>query len=87
MSPIALSLLSKAYKHYEQTLDVEFSYQPKNADDLFYSTEAACQLYDNGYIKDVSEFVFSDSISNLFEPIVFTITFKGINYMRSNRKL
>ncbi len=86
MSPIALVLLEKAYSHYQKTFDRTFSYQCKNANDMFNSTEATCQLYEYGYIENVSDFVFEDSITNFFNPIVFTLTDRGIEYMRSNRK-
>lgn len=87
MSPIAIKLLSLAYEHYEKTSDKTFSYQFKNADDMFLSTEAANQLYEGGYIANVSDFVFEDSISPFSGPIYFELTPRGIEYMRTNRKL
>ena len=87
MSPIAIKLLSLAYEHYEKTSDKTFSYQFKNADDLLPSPEAANQLSEDGYIANVSDFVFEDSISPFSGPIYFELTPRGIEYMRTNRKL
>lgn len=86
MSPIALKLLTLAYENYEKTSNKAFSYQFKNADDMFYSTEAAQQLYDDGYIENVSDFVFETSVSIFSGPICFDITSSGIKYMRSYRE-
>ena len=87
MSPIALKLLSASYENYEKTSDKAFSYQFKNADDMFYSVEAARQLNEDGYIENVSDFVFESSFSIFSGPITFELTTNGIEYMRSNRKL
>lgn len=86
MSPTEFELLEKAYLHYQGTSDLTFSYLCRNADELFYFTEAACCLYEAGYIENVSEFVFESSISNFFDPIVFTLTNRGIEYMCANRE-
>lgn len=86
MSPIALKLLTIAYEQYLKTFNRECTYMYKNADDMFYSTEAIKQLYDDGYIDNVPEFVFHDTISIAAGPISFEITDRGIGYMRSNRK-
>lgn len=86
MSPVEFKLLEKAYLHYQETSDLTFSYLCRNADELFYLAEAACYLCEAGYIENVSEFVFESSISNFFDPIVFTLTNLGIEYMRANRE-
>lgn len=87
MSPIALKLLSSAYNFYQKTNSRTFSYQFKNSDDMFYSIEAAQQLFDDGYIENVSDFVFEDSIDIFSGPIVFDLTYTAIEYMRTNREL
>lgn len=87
MSPITIKLLSLAYEHYENTSDKTFSYQFKNADDMFLLTEAANQLYEDGYIDNVSDFVFEDSISPFSGPVFFELTTRGIEYLRTYRKL
>ena len=87
MSPAALDLLTKAYENYLDTYDRYFSYIFKNADDLYFSIVGAQQLCEDGYIKNASDNIFSDRISIVpLDPISFSITDKGIDYMRSNRK-
>lgn len=87
MSPIALELLSLAYKNYEKTFDRAYSYQFRNSNEMVHSIEAAQQLYEDGYIENVSDFIFESSISFFSGPITFELTNKGIEYMCSNRKL
>lgn len=87
MSPVALRLLQMAYKHYQETGERSFSYQYKKGNDMFYGIEAANQLYDDGYIDDVSDFVFEDSYSPFDGPISFTITDKGLRYIRVNGEM
>lgn len=86
MSPIALKLLSSAYEQYLKSGSKSCSYRYKSSDDMFYSTDAALQLYDDGFITDVSAFVFDDEVSIFSGPIRFTLTDKAIEYMRNNRK-
>lgn len=84
ISPAALKLLSAAYENYNKTQNTHFS--SKNGNDLFYTITGIRQLYEDGYINNVPDFVFQNSI-NLFVPISFDITESGIEYMRTNRKL
>ncbi len=88
MSPAALELLTKAYNHYLKTYDRHFSYLFQNGNDLFLSVSGAQQLERDGYIDNVSDNVYSSKISIVpVEPITFNLTDKGIDYMRSQRKL
>lgn len=87
MSPIAIKLLSLAYEHYEKTSDKTFSYQFKNADDMIQSVTGADQLYEDGYIDNVSDNVTSSHVSIVpVTPITFDITDAGIEYMRFHRE-
>lgn len=63
MSPAAFTLLSMAFEHYERTSDKAFSYQFKNADDMIRSITGADQLYEDGYIDNVSDNVISSHVS------------------------
>jgi hypothetical protein len=88
MSPTALELLTKAYKHYLETYDHHFSYLFKNENDLYYSRNGAQQLEKEGYIDNVSDNVHSSRISIFpLDPITFDLTNKGIDFMQSQRKL
>ena len=88
MSPAALKLLTAAYENYVKTSKKFFSYQFRNADDLMSAVNGAQQLHEDGYIENVSESVYARTVSIIpSEPITFELTFKGIEYMRSNRKL
>ena len=88
MSPAALKLLTAAYENYLKTSKKFFSYQFRNADDLMSAVNGAQQLHEDGYIENVSEAVYARTVSIIpSEPITFELTFKGIEYMRSNRKL
>ena len=52
------------------------------------AVNGAQQLHEDGYIENVSESVYARTVSIIpSEPITFELTFKGIEYMRSNRKL
>ena len=86
MSPAALKLLTAAYENYLKTSKKFFSYQFRN--DLMSAVNGAQQLHEDGYIENVSESVYARTVSIIpSEPITFELTFKGIEYMRSNRKL
>lgn len=90
MSPAALKLLTAAYENYLKTSKkfFFFSYQFRNADDLMSAVNGAQQLHEDGYIENVSESVYARTVSIIpSEPITFELTFKGIEYMRSNREL
>lgn len=88
MSPAALKLLTATYENYLKTSKKFFSYQFRNADDLMSAVNGAQQLHEDGYIENVSESVYARTVSIIpSEPITFELTFKGIEYMRSNRKL
>lgn len=86
MSPVAYKLLSAAYGSYIKTRNIQFTYYYKNGNDLFDAIAGARQLSDEGYICNVSDFVFEDSFSVL-EPILFSISNTGIEYMRTNGEL
>lgn len=83
MSPAAFKVLSAAYDNYKRTGDLYFSYQAKNADDWRDSIEVVQQLASDGYIDEVSDFVFARPIvANPLSFIDFNITDRGIEYMR-----
>ena len=88
MSPAAYELLAKAYDHYLGDYDRHFSYQFKNENDMFYSLNGAQQLDSDGYIDNASNNIYSSQIHVYpVELITFDLTDKGIDYMRSHRKL
>lgn len=88
MSPAALKLLTMAYENYLKTYETYFSYQFKDSDDFINSINGANQLFENGYIDNVSDNAFSRIVNLVpLDPIAFEITDSGIEYMRSNRKL
>ena len=75
-------------ENYLKTSKKFFSYQFRNADDLLSAVNGAHQFHEDGYIENVSESVYARTVSIIpSEPITFELTFKGIEYMRSNRKL
>lgn len=85
MSPAALDILTESYKRYTSTLDTHFSFYP-SGNKLLYQIEGTRQLSHDGYIENVSDFVFAQRfpIPSLIE---FNITEKGIEYMRLCGKL
>lgn len=87
MSPIAYQLLSKAYEHYLQTSNPVYSHHSPNGDDRYFSTEAAIELYEDGYIKNLSPWVLEDEMNPGLGPIVFELTLHGVEYVRTNREL
>lgn len=87
MSPNALKLLSMAYEHYLKTYDRYFSYQFRNSDEMICSITGAGQLYEDGYIDNVSDNVTSSRVSIVpVMPITFESTDAGIEYMRIHRE-
>ena len=86
MTPYELNLLSKAYDNYLKSSEIHFCYTPINGEDMFLSTESISGLLELGYINNVPESVFSDSIDP-DTSLSFDLTTSGINYMRSYRKL
>lgn len=88
MSPIALKLLTKAYENYKKTGDTYFEYLIQDSESLIYDIAAVRQLYNSGYIEEVSDFVFSNNIPNIFSrPITFTLKDIAIEYMTTRREL
>jgi hypothetical protein len=86
MGTSEFNLLSRAYSHYLSTNQFEFSYNPIDGDDMFYSLEAVSQLLSDGYISNVPAVLLEDSVDSDI-VITFNITDLGIKYMRSKREL
>lgn len=88
MTPATLKVLTKAYDHYLDSHDRCFSYIFKNADDFYRSLNGIYQLAEDGYIDNVSDNAYASQISLIpLDPVTFGLTDKGIDYMRSHRKL
>jgi hypothetical protein len=87
LNKFEISLLQKAYQNYLQTGVHEGTFQPKNGDDWFYNSDALKQLEDNGYIE-VDENFNPDKISlpDFGQPIHYSLTTKGIAYVKENLK-
>lgn len=84
MSPAALKLLANAYRHYLQTGNKYIERQITNSSEILDIVEGARQLCESGYIIDASEFLFDAPITfSLDCPICFTLTARGIEYMRT----
>lgn len=84
--PNNIKLLTMAYEHYEKTSDITFSYAFRSMKDWFYMLDAAQQLYDYGYITNVSDSVFEtefDALQLAVNHITFDLTYSGVQYMRT----
>lgn len=86
MSPAAFKILSAAYANYMKSENRYFSYQLSGTDmgDLISGIR---QLATDGYIDEVSDFVFDRPVRfDPTRPIVFCITEIGIEYISQNRE-
>ena len=87
MSPIALKYLKYAFEHYLQTSNKDYSYRFSDANDMFNAICAVRQLYEYGYIDNVSEYTIKEPITVSSDIINYSLTDLAINYMRRNREL
>lgn len=87
MSPAALNLLTDAYRQYLRTGNKYIERQIANSSEIPDVVEGTRQLFADGYITDTSEFLFDIPITfSLDCPICFTLTDRGIEYMRTHGK-
>lgn len=87
MNKFMTELLDKAYQNYLQTGMPEGTYQPKNGEDWFYNSEALRQLEDDGYITTDECFDPDETnLSAIIRPIHYSLTAKGIAYVKENLK-
>lgn len=85
MSPVALKLLTDAYRQYRRTGNEYIECQFTNSNEILDIVEGSRQLFEDGYIADVSEFLLDIPIAfSLNDPICFTLTSRGIEYMRTH---
>ena len=87
MSPIALKLLTMAFKNYLKTGDQHYNYLSPTGTDFIYAIEAVRQLYKDNYIDNLPASFLSNSIPSTFLSVDFSITEKGIKFMQSNGQL
>lgn len=87
MSPNAFHVLSAAYENYLKTGDTFFQYQPCNQDDQCNAIIGAKQLYEDGLIDEVSDFVLAfHVVARNLCPICLHITKVGVEYIRRKRE-
>ena len=87
MNKFQIELLQKAYLNYLQTGKPKATFAPKNGDELFYYSEALRWLRDDGYI--ITDEYFDPDETNLFaaiRPVQYSLTAKGIDYVKENLK-
>lgn len=73
MSPYEKELALLCYEHFKETSLKDFTYRPKNGNDMVYATNAVSFMEDEGYVSDV--------IDNGF-TLSFTIKDSLIRYMK-----
>ena len=87
LNKFEIELLQRAYQNYLQTGVPEGTFQPKNGDDWFYYSEALRWLKEDGYIT--TDESFDPDETNLFatiRPVQYSLTDKGIAYVKENLK-
>lgn len=85
MSPVALTLLTNVYAQYLRTRNEYVEYYIASSSEILDVVEGARQLFEDGYISDVSGFLFDSPITfSVDSPICFTLTARGIEYMRTH---
>lgn len=88
MSPAALKLLTDAYKQYRRTGNKYIEYQIADSSEILDVVEGTRQLFEDGYIADISEFLLDTPITfSIDAPICFALTSRGIEYMRTRGEL
>lgn len=88
MNKFEIDLLRRAYENYLQTGDLKATFASKNADEWFYYTEALRWLNDEDYI--IIDESFAPDETDLFKairPLQYSLTDKGIAYVKENLKL
>lgn len=89
MSPIESCLWNYISKSYLNTYDQYIEYSASNLQDWLDSCEAARQLFDDGLIEDVSDFVFVTSgpvPTTELPDIEFSLTETAVHKIESERK-
>lgn len=73
MSPYEKGLAHLCYEYFKKTGLTEFTYQPKNGNDLVHAANAIDSMKEDGYISDVVDngfsysFVIEDSLIHYME--------------------
>lgn len=85
MNKFMIELLKRAYQNQEQTGSYQASYRARNVDDWFYNSEALRYLSEENYIEVDDD--FDPDESNLFaisRPVVYTLTSRGLQYIKDH---
>lgn len=86
MFDYSMQLLSEAHKKFITTGEREYSVMPKNPQHIMDLSNAILFLSSNGYIENISCEIYNYRMEiNLHEPLLFSITDAGIEYVRVNR--
>lgn len=81
MNAFSEKLLTDSYIHYLQTSDRHFVYEAHNGDELLQGIAAGRQLYEDGYITNISDNIFALDIDTVFDTFIsFDLTDVGAEY-------
>lgn len=88
MDGYSTQLLLDAYKNFRATGTREYSVVPKNPQHILELSNAILYLSSNNYIDDISCDIYAHHMEiSLDEPLLFSITDAGIEYVRVHRDL
>ncbi len=79
-------LLQLSFENYKKTNSLQYQFQPRNANELFYYTEAAAFLYEKNFIVPLSDNILEDCIdisSSQGTLIIFELTDSGIHQAKA----
>lgn len=85
MSPDAKKVLLSAYENYQKTGELYYSCSSRSSDEWFRNLTGVRQLYEDGLIENVPDFIQSGLHGSIpiLSPVTFSITAAGINKIRS----
>ncbi|OMG45255.1 hypothetical protein BK140_33265 [Paenibacillus macerans] len=88
MNKFEIELLKRAFQNYENTGNPEAIYQTRNGDDWLYNSEALRSLVDDGYVTTDGSFDPDETnLGVIMQPIHYSITQKGIDYIKEHPNL